>query len=84
MTREERAMLRFALSWLPYGGGDELVLPEFGIFPPVFYRRLLRLLETCHDPEVDPAAKAELVELCSLKLTRCRGARKSTRRTQSA
>jgi hypothetical protein len=39
-NKEELAMLDFAIKWAPFGGGDEHILPEFGVLPAVFYRRL--------------------------------------------
>ncbi|MFE7423475.1 DUF3263 domain-containing protein [Rhodococcus sp. NPDC057529] len=39
-------MLKFAAEWAPYGGGEEHVLPTFGLTAGDYYRRLMRLLET--------------------------------------
>ncbi|KXX58912.1 hypothetical protein [Rhodococcus sp. LB1] len=66
MTKEELAMLDFAVKWAPFGGGDEHILPEFGIFPAVFYRRLQRLLT--HHPTLNDTVRRRLDELCTLKL----------------
>ena len=74
MTREELDMLDFAVKWAPFGGGDEHILPEFGILPTVFYRRLQRLL-TRHTT-INDSVKRRLDELCTTKLTPTRPNRK--------
>lgn len=66
VTNEELAMLDFAVKWAPFGGGDEHILPEFGVFPNVFYRRLQRLLR--HHPTVNDSVRLRLDELCAAKL----------------
>ncbi|QYB06757.1 hypothetical protein I1A62_20935 [Rhodococcus sp. USK10] len=70
MTNEELAMLDFAVKWAPFGGGDEHILPEFGVYPAVFYRRLQRLL-TGHST-VNDSVRRRLDELCTVKLTPAR------------
>ena len=59
-------MLDFAVKWAPFGGGDEHILPEFGVLPAVFYRRLQRLLT--HHPTLNDSLRLRLDELCTLKL----------------
>ena len=66
MTKDEFTMLDFAVKWAPFGGGDEHILPEFGVLPTVFYRRLQRLL-TRH-PTLNDSVRRRLDELCTLKL----------------
>ncbi|MFC0454095.1 DUF3263 domain-containing protein [Rhodococcus jostii] len=66
MTEGELAMLDFAVKWAPFGGGDEHILPEFGVFPTVFYQRLQRLLT--HHPGVNDSVRRRLDALCTLKL----------------
>ncbi|MDX5967371.1 hypothetical protein SIM91_29545 [Rhodococcus opacus] len=66
MTKDELAMLDFAVKWAPFGGGDEHILPEFGVYPAVFYRRLQPLLT--HHPTVNDSVRRRLDELCTLKL----------------
>lgn len=78
MTQDEDLMVRFALKWLPYGGGDEHILPEFGLMPTEFYRRLAQLAETMRATNIDLGLRRQLVELCSLKLTRTRNQRRFT------
>lgn len=34
-----REVLRFLTRWAPFGGGDEEILPTFGITPTTFYSR---------------------------------------------
>ncbi|MFC9762143.1 hypothetical protein [Rhodococcus jostii] len=66
MTRDEHAMLNFAVKWAPFGGGDEHILPEFGVHPAVFYRRLQSLV-TLHTG-VNDSVRRRLDELCRNKL----------------
>jgi hypothetical protein len=66
VTKEELDMLDFAVKWAPFGGGDEHILPEFGVFPTVFYRRLRRLLT--HHADINDSLRRRLEELCTLKL----------------
>ncbi len=35
MTADD--LIKFVVKWEPFGGGDEYILPEFGIVPAVFY-----------------------------------------------
>ncbi len=70
MTHDEDLMVRFALKWLPYGGGDEHILPEFGLMPDEFYRRLSQLMDTVGTPHLDPGSRRRLSEFSSLKLAR--------------
>lgn len=70
MTHDEDLMVRFALKWLPYGGGDEHILPEFGLMPDEFYRRLSQLMDTICTPHLDPGSRRRLSEFSSLKLAR--------------
>ncbi|MFI6040186.1 hypothetical protein ACIA8C_01035 [Nocardia sp. NPDC051321] len=44
--RYQRDLLEFAVEWAPYDGGDEHVLPIFGLTIGEYYTRLLRLLAT--------------------------------------
>jgi len=64
VTREEYEMIDFASRWISYDGGDELILPEFGVHPAVFYSRLSVLLER---PEFEGASR--LRALCRRKLS---------------
>ncbi|TQC47853.1 hypothetical protein EEB14_18425 [Rhodococcus sp. WS4] len=69
MTRDEYELVAFALRWLPYGGGDEHILPQFGIMPHIFYRRLQTILRTNYSAVVDASSKRILLERCALKLS---------------
>lgn len=66
MTEDELTMLDFAVRWAPFGGGDEHILPEFGICPHVFYRRLQRLL--ARNADLNHSVRRRLDELCTVKL----------------
>ncbi|KXF53468.1 hypothetical protein AXA44_08390 [Rhodococcus sp. SC4] len=70
MTNEEEAMVVFALRWAPYGGGDEHILPQFGLLPAVYYRRLQRLLTSKILERIGYGTKRSLLELCAVKLAR--------------
>jgi len=68
VTREERAMLTFAVQWAPFGGGDEFILPEFGITPGTFYHRLRAILFTT-GPRLRPRTTQQLLNLCATKVS---------------
>ncbi|MFC9355180.1 hypothetical protein ACFTZB_01165 [Rhodococcus sp. NPDC057014] len=68
MTHEEHSMLTFALRWLPYGGGDEHLFPEFGLLPSAFYQRLQTMLISRAFLGIDFATRQRLLEQCALKL----------------
>lgn len=68
MAHEDALMVEFALKWLPYGGGDEHILPEFGLTPTEFYLRIMKLMNSLSATRVDLGPRLQLIELCSLKL----------------
>ncbi|PQP25197.1 DUF3263 domain-containing protein [Rhodococcus opacus] len=70
MTRDDQAMLVFATRWCRFGGGDEYILPEFGITPQVFYQRLLAMVTSTVINEVDFSTRTYLMDFCSGKLAR--------------
>lgn len=70
MTPSDRAMLVFATKWAPYGGGDEYILPEFGVCPVEFYQRILVMITTTGTEEVDFATKQFLRQFCIFKISR--------------
>lgn len=70
MRPDDRAMLAFAAKWSPFGGGYEHILPEFGLTPAVFYRRLLAMVTTTPTDEVDFATRTFLRQFCVSKLSR--------------
>ena len=67
MTRDDRAMLAFATKWSRFGGGDEYILPEFGLTPSAFYQRILAMVTSTLINEVDFATRQYLREFCSHK-----------------
>jgi hypothetical protein len=69
MTRDDHAMLAFATKWSRFGGGDEYILPEFGLTPSVFYQRILAMVTTTLINEVDFSTRQYLREYCSLKIS---------------
>ena len=70
MTRDDQAMLAFATKWSRFGGGDEYILPEFGITPVVFYQRLLAMVTSTLINDVDFSTRTYLMDFCSSKLAR--------------
>jgi hypothetical protein len=78
MSRDDRAMLAFATKWLPYGGGDEHIFPEFGLPPRVFYRRVLALVTTTLVNDVDFETRTHLRDFCSLKLSHTNPSKRDT------
>ncbi|WP_241032315.1 DUF3263 domain-containing protein [Rhodococcus pseudokoreensis] len=66
MTDDELTMLDFAVKWAPFGGGDDHILPEFGVVPTEFYQRLQAFL--AYYPGVNDSVRRRLAELCTLKL----------------
>ena len=70
MTRDDQEMLAFATKWSSFGGGDEYILPEFGITPVVFYQRLLVMVTSTLINDVDFSTRTYLMDFCSSKLAR--------------
>ncbi|WP_228001427.1 DUF3263 domain-containing protein [Nocardia australiensis] len=64
MTPDEHSMLEFATRWHRFDGGDEYIRPTFGITPPVFYQRLLWLLNTSTDHGLDQPTCRLVRQLC--------------------
>ncbi|MFE5700324.1 DUF3263 domain-containing protein [Rhodococcus koreensis] len=64
----ERELLAFTLRWLPYGGGDEFILPHFGIGPSLFYRRVLAALRPVRDHRLSPEERGRLTDFCLRKI----------------
>ncbi|MFC9361749.1 hypothetical protein ACFTZB_34875 [Rhodococcus sp. NPDC057014] len=65
---EATRLVNHALQWEPYGGGDEYILPEFGIPPQTYYRRILRLLQSVHAPRLEAIDRQKIVAICLRKL----------------
>ncbi|PBC47184.1 hypothetical protein CJ177_43465 [Rhodococcus sp. ACPA1] len=68
VSSDDARLVDFALRWAEYGGVDEYILPEFGIQPATYYRRLLRLLQPVLTPRLESSDRARLVTLCRSKL----------------
>lgn len=64
----EHEMLSFVIRWEPYGDGDEYILPEFGIEPVLFYRRILALLRSRHEHRIAADLQERLSDLCVRKI----------------
>ncbi len=72
MPPEDQEFIDFAIKWLPFDGGDEYILPQFGITPYAFYVRLHTLLQTRPTTGLGLAAKRQLAEACAAKLSQRR------------
>ena len=71
---EYTRMLSFVARWAPFDHGDEYILPEFGLQPTMYYRRLLTLLLTPPCPRLDPPDRQRIITLCQHKLDASRPA----------
>lgn len=69
MTPDERAMLAFTLRWHPFGGGNEYIFPEFGLFQADFYRRVLALVTSTPTDDLDSTTRALLQDICTSQLS---------------
>ncbi|PYE12326.1 hypothetical protein DFR67_12351 [Williamsia limnetica] len=59
-------MVRFVVKWAPFGGGDEDILPTFGVLPTVFHARVAGLLRS--DPSLATGHDVEqLITYCDRK-----------------
>ena len=67
MTHYDQWLIQFLSRWMPYGGGDEEILPEFGIAPHEFYSRALRLLDD-RSTRVDFVQRQRMREFCCVKV----------------
>ncbi|GAF43612.1 hypothetical protein RW1_009_00360 [Rhodococcus wratislaviensis NBRC 100605] len=65
---DDARLVKFALWWEPFGGGDEYIFPEFGVDPVAYYRRLLNLLQSARAPRLERGDRQRLVALCAHKL----------------
>lgn len=61
-------MVTFATRWAPFDAELEYILPEFGLAPADFYRRLLQLAETSSTIGLHGADPSRLVSLCRSRL----------------
>ena len=62
-----RDIVGFALQWAPFDSGDEYILPQFGIVPQTFYRRLAEILRDSHT-RLDHSVRETLTALCRDKI----------------
>jgi hypothetical protein len=74
-TSDDHRLVEFALRWTPivalnddFPDFDEYILPEFGLQPTMYYRRLLTLLLTPPCPRLDPSDRQHIIALCQHKL----------------
>ncbi|MFV9451879.1 DUF3263 domain-containing protein [Rhodococcus sp. NM-2] len=68
MIGYQTEILTFAVTWAPYDGGDEHVLPTFGISLDEYYRRVLHLLDTAAARSVDPSTILRIRHRCMQRL----------------
>lgn len=70
MDIHDRAMLDFAITCRPFGGGDDQIFPEFGVSIPAFYSRFLPMLDKPRFTGLDYGTSVVLRDFCSTKLRR--------------
>ncbi len=58
----------FASRWAPFDAEIEYILPEFGVTPTEFYRRLLNIAETSSTLGLEGSDRSRLASLCRSKL----------------
>jgi hypothetical protein len=73
LSPDDARIIDFALQWARFGGGDEYILPEFGVQPAEYYRRMLVVLQAGRAPRMDAAERQLLVALCVNKLEELSG-----------
>lgn len=61
-------MIEFTRRWAPFGGGDEYILPEFGLLPSTYYERLLAVLDSPRPIHTDRVTQMRLLDLCRQKI----------------
>lgn len=70
LTVDDRAMILYAVRWLPFGSGDEYIFPEFGITPAVFYHKIVLLIAAGCVNFLDSCTRDELRTFCTRKIAR--------------
>ncbi|MBV6760262.1 DUF3263 domain-containing protein [Rhodococcus opacus] len=68
MIGYQTEILAFAVKWAPYAGGDEQVLPTFGLSVEEYYRRLLQLLDSPAARSVDSSTITRIRHQCMQRL----------------
>lgn len=63
---KDRDSVAFALRWAQFDSGDEYILPQFGITPVAFYRRLSEILRE-NKSQIAPAELQTLITVCQRK-----------------
>ncbi|OZE26827.1 DUF3263 domain-containing protein [Rhodococcus sp. 05-2254-6] len=78
LLKSDRAILDFALKWLPWGGGsDEDIMVGFGLSAVQFYSRLQAFLDSGARPQdLNETKVIELYRLCNSHLAQVRRLRK--------
>ncbi|KWX19452.1 hypothetical protein AFM11_35775 [Mycolicibacterium wolinskyi] len=61
-------MVSFVVRWGPFDHGDEYILPEFGMAPAIFYRRVLVLVRDAPPPAMGESDRQRVIVLCLAKL----------------
>ncbi|MCC9184469.1 hypothetical protein [Mycolicibacterium mageritense] len=61
-------MLSFVARWAPFDHGDEYILPEFGIAPSTFYRRVLAFVQKAPPQAMRESDRERVLGICSAKL----------------
>ncbi|MGW4096621.1 DUF3263 domain-containing protein [Mycobacterium sp. NPDC004974] len=61
-------MLSFVARWAPFDHGDEYILPEFGIAPSTFYRRVLAFVQEAPPQAMRESDRERVIGICLAKL----------------
>jgi hypothetical protein len=65
---EDDRMVDFVARWGPFDHGDEYILPEFGIAPSIFYRRVLAHVQDTPFPAMGESDRQRVIGYCLAKL----------------
>lgn len=68
MDDNERSLINFVVQWCEYGGGEELILPQFGIVPTEFYHRILAVVERGENSGLSSSTRLFLRQYCKVRL----------------
>lgn len=68
MDDSERSLINFVVQWCEYGGGEELILPQFGIVPTEFYHRILAVVERGENSGLSSSTRLFLRQHCKVRL----------------
>lgn len=67
MNSYERSLINFVLQWCEFGGGEDLILPEFGVVPAEFYNRIMAIVERGDASGLSDSSRLFLRQYCKLR-----------------